>query len=109
MFGANSHYVRSEHRMTEDFLHAIFAQHDLQDLPALGRDLVDIGVVAVALLDVCLFKSVDRGNGVILRIAGKTPCADRCSDQVNRAGEPRNDVFQDDPVDLAEHQPFRPT
>ena len=59
---------------------------------ALGRNLVDIGLFAVRLLEVGLLEALNGGKRVSLPIARKAPRADRTPDQVDRADQLRDDA-----------------
>nr|ABF18938.1 hypothetical protein [uncultured bacterium pFosLip] len=78
--------VRAQHRMIENLPGAGVTQQDAQNLTALGRYLVNIGPLAVALLYVRVFEAFDRGKRILLSVAGKAPGADRRADEVYRTG-----------------------
>mgnify|MGYP000703537806 CR=1 FL=1 len=70
---ADSHDMRPQHRVIEDLANALVPEQDLQDLPALRCDFVNVGVGAIALVDVGFLEAIDRGERILLGIAGKPP------------------------------------
>ncbi len=109
MATANRHDVRTKQRVGQDLGHAVVAQHVVEDLAALGRNLVDIRFLAVGLVEIGLLEALYRCQRVGLAIAGESPRPDRTADQVDRPNQLRHHSPQNRAIELAEHQPFRAT
>ena len=93
--------------MADDFVGAGFAKDVREDLATSLRDLFDIGIIAVALLEIRFLEAIERLSRIGLCVTGETPCANRRSDQVNRRGQLRQQPVDQDTVYLAQDQPLR--
>ena len=70
------HDVAAKYRVLQDFLDAEVTKHQLDNFPALRRNLPHVRLFAKALLYVGVLESIDRGQGICLRVASEAPGAD---------------------------------
>ena len=101
--------MRAELPVIDNVCRTARPEQGLQNFAALVAYFVPVGLCTVALLDIRGFEPLDGIERCLLAVTGEAPGANRRSHQVHRTAELGQQALDDDPVDLAQHQPFRAT
>ena len=109
MPGPHTDRMQSQRGIRQHLLDGTAGQHGCDHLaPTLG-DLRPVGCVRVALRDVCLFEAIDCSAWIRLGVTREAPAANGRADEVNGPGQARQHRVDNDPVELAQHEPLGAT